>query len=235
MKQCKQCNKTFESTGNNHVHCTNDCKTKYKDAKAYERYKIDTDEAKNKRGKDLTGQKLNKLTILKRVGSSRNGLKLWQCRCDCGNEKTYSSDHLTRKIQPVKSCGCLYTIGVADALIGHNHPAWTGCGEISGSWWTDHVVRSADGSKGRDRLELTITIDYIWELFIKQDRKCALSGLILEIKTKSNNTASLDRIDSASGYIPGNVQWTHKHINLMKNKFTQDYFIELCKLVATHS
>ena len=29
------------------------------------------------------------------------------CLCDCGKKKVYSSDHLTRKKGPVKSCGCL--------------------------------------------------------------------------------------------------------------------------------
>jgi len=44
-------------------------------------------------------------------------------------------------------------------------------------------------------------------------------------------TASLDRIDNNKGYIKGNVQWVLKDINKMKNIHTQDYFIELCKLV----
>lgn len=206
---------------------------KEKDIKAYTKYKADIHEAKNNRGKDLTGQKLNKLTILKRAGSSRNGLKLWLCKCDCGNEKTYSSDHLTRKIQPVKSCGCLYTKGIVGALIGSNHPQWTGCGDISGGWWTDHIIRSANGSKGRNKLELTITIEYIWELFLKQDRKCALSGVDLDINIKpKDNTASIDRIDSSKGYIVCNVQWVHKHVNLMKNKLSEEYFIDLCKRIA---
>ena len=45
-------------------------------------------------------------------------------------------------------------------------------------------------------------------------------------------TASLDRIDSNLGYVKGNVQWVHKHINVMKNIFNQDMFIFLCNQVT---
>ena len=80
-----------------------------------------------------------------------------------------------------------------------------------------------------------ITKEYIWDLFIKQNRKCALSGIELTFPLKNNDksyNASLDRIDSSLGYIEGNVQWVDKTINIMKNKFNQTYFIELCKKVA---
>ena len=35
---------------------------------------------------DITGQKFNKLTAIKRVGSDKNRRALWLCKCDCGNE-----------------------------------------------------------------------------------------------------------------------------------------------------
>jgi hypothetical protein len=76
--------------------------------------------------------------------------------------------------------------------------------------------------------------DYIWELFLKQDRKCALSGLPIEFGTKGRElgTASLDRIDSTKGYTPENVQWLHKDINQMKMDLTEQKFIDLCKKVC---
>jgi hypothetical protein len=49
---------------------------------------------------------------------------------------------------------------------------------------------------------------------------------------KQGRTASLDRVDSVTGYIPSNVQWVHKDINLMKNRFGQAYFRELCRRVS---
>ena len=49
-----------------------------------------------------------------------------------------------------------------------------------------------------------------------------------------DRTASIDRIDSSAGYVAGNIQFVHKHINKMKNNLDEQCFIEMCKLVAFH-
>ena len=54
-------------------------------------------------------------------------------------------------------------------------------------------------------------------------------------KSKTEITASLDRIDSNKGYIKNNVQWVHKHINTMKMHMTDREFIDMCKKVAKHN
>jgi hypothetical protein len=51
---------------------------------------------------------------------------------------------------------------------------------------------------------------------------------------KSAHTASLDRIDSNKDYVEGNIQWVHKHLNLMKNILSQEYFINLCNKVSNN-
>ena len=53
--------------------------------------------------KDLTGLKVNKLTVIKRAAINRQGSSTWVCICECGKECVYSSDHLTRKKDPVIS------------------------------------------------------------------------------------------------------------------------------------
>lgn len=180
---------------------------------------------------DLAGKKFHKLLVIKVSGKARNGMVKWLCQCDCGNETSYTYDHLTRKNNPVKSCGCH-----RKKMKGPNHPQWTGYGEISGGWWQSHVLReySKNGHK-RPKVAVTITIEEAWNLFLQQGRKCALSGIPIFIETTEGTTASLDRIDSSRGYELGNVQWTHKHINFMKYTHEQNYFIEMCKKVAQHN
>lgn len=176
---------------------------------------------------DLTGLKFNSLTVLYRAGSNRSGGSTWLCECDCGNTKVISSDHLTRKKSPVKSCGCL-----KKSLKGPNHPQWNGYKEISGNWWYNHILRERKQS-ARTKVSVTITIEDAWNLFIKQNRKCALSGIDLIIDTTAKyNTASIDRIDSSKGYELDNIQWVHKDINFMKRTYSQKYFLEMCKKVA---
>ena len=75
---------------------------------------------------DLTGQSFGNMVVLGRAGSNRQGRSTWLCLCVCGTEKVYSSDHLTRKTSPVKSCGCLMV------KCGREHKQWKGVGDISG-------------------------------------------------------------------------------------------------------
>lgn len=177
--------------------------------------------------KDITGNKYNRLTVIKLIGKARDGSSKWLCKCDCGNETSYTTKHLIRKTNPVKSCGCLLK-----EQKGSNHCQWTGYEGISGGWWRAHILReySYKGNK-RPKVPVTITIIEAWNLLKIQDFKCALSGLPIHIKG-CGGTASIDRIDSSKGYELDNIQWTHKHINFMKYTHTQEYFIELCKAVA---
>ena len=176
--------------------------------------------------RDLQGQKFHKLEVIERAGSNRQGSVTWLCRCECGKETVYSSDHLTRKNSPVKSCGC------SAKASGARHSQWKGCGEISGNWFYNHVLRERKQGD-RARVSVELTVDEAWELFLRQERKCALSGLPLTISpTGKYNDASIDRIDSSKGYIIENVQWVHKHINFMKRTYSQEYFIKMCKAVA---
>lgn len=99
------------------------------------------------------------------------------------------------------------------------------------------------GAKKRN-LDFEIDIEYLWSVYQKQNGKCNLSGLDIslfennEVIMKNGNidfskfTASLDRIDSNLGYVEGNVQWVHKDVNLMKNSFSQDYFLKMCELIT---
>ena len=85
-------------------------------------------------------------------------------------------------------------------------------------------------------MPVTITIEYAWELFLKQEKKCSLSGLEITIGLSGKyNTASIDRIDSSKGYEPGNIQWVHKDINFMKRTYSQEYFTNMCKLVTQYT
>jgi GDP-L-fucose synthase len=109
---------------------------------------------------------------------------------------------------------------------------WKGYGEISGAYW--HVVIRR--AKYRN-IEISVTLDYIWQLFIKQERKCALTGIPICFthtyagKEKTKQTASLDRIDLSKGYVIGNVRWVHKHVNTLKNTFDDEYLHNICNLI----
>ena len=79
-------------------------------------------------------------------------------------------------------------------------------------------------------------------MFLKQNKKCALSnvelcfGTLADVRNKGcrEALASLDRIDSTKGYEIGNVQWIHKKLNIMKQNLSDLDFIEWCKKVSDY-
>lgn len=63
------------------------------------------EQAKKPKGKDISGQRFDRLVALKRVGTDKRLNALWLCRCDCGNECVRAVVDLRRKGN--HSCGCL--------------------------------------------------------------------------------------------------------------------------------
>ena len=62
--------------------------------------------------KDLTGQRFGKLTVLSFSGNINNhGEKIYQCKCDCGNQTEVATGKLTNG--DTQSCGCLVSKGEA--------------------------------------------------------------------------------------------------------------------------
>lgn len=199
------------------------------------------EQAKTDRNKELyINKKFNKLTILNYTSPPKNTQdklakyhKWVSCKCDCGN--TIVNRLSALKSGGVKSCGCL------KYLKGEFSPFFTGCGEISGKFFS-HIKRTANGGTNkRKRIckKFEITVEFLWDLFLKQDRKCAITNIPINFNTNfgkfSDGSASLDRIDSNKGYTIDNVQWVHKIINMMKNKLSMNEFTEWCKLVAKNN
>lgn len=171
------------------------------------------------------GAKFGRLTAIEMVGALKPPSRHlhWRFQCDCGNEITSAPYSIINGA--TKSCGCLRN------ELNHSK-GWKGFGEISGKFFS--VIKHS--AKIRN-IEFGITIEDAWDLFIKQEALCALSGIPITVKEEIEGyrTASLDRVDSSKPYTQGNVQWVHKDINLMKNKFDQDYFLQMCKLITERS
>lgn len=163
---------------------------------------------------DLAGQRFGKLTVLHLSDDSRKDPSVfWVCRCDCGKEKTVRAALLKGK-HAVKSCGCNWR---------------TGYEGISAT----HFLNIRNHAKTRG-VEFTISIKEIWNLFVRQNKKCALSGvdLILGAYRYGVKTASLDRIDSDGGYTMNNVQWVHKDVNSMKSNMPEKDFLEWARRIC---
>ena len=178
---------------------------------------------------DLTNKRFGKLIVIRKTEEyTKTRGVIWECKCDCGNIIKLPTNSLTSKNNT--SCGNKnihapnggYYI---DLMIG----------EIPIS----HINAIKQNAIKRD-MTFELPNEYLWNLFLMQNRKCALSGEKLEFTKnyqngRSETTASLDRIDSSKGYIENNVQWVHKHVNRMKSDKSDDEFLEWCKKCYLHN
>lgn len=172
---------------------------------------------------DLTGRRFGRLVVLKRDDEcNKKYILKWICKCDCGKEWPVVGSSLM--YGSTTSCGCI-----------RREKHWKGYEDLSGSYWNS----IQKGAKSRN-LECTITIEEAWDLYIKQNKKCALTGVDIKIIPNitfhgKEHTASLDRIENTEGYTINNVRWVHSDINMLRRAYSDDFFIKWCKLVAKHN
>lgn len=173
---------------------------------------------------NLVGKKFGKLTV-KEFAGHKNNFRQWLCECDCGNEKVIRGGHLTKGF--TKSCGC-------EAHPSQSkHKSWKGFGNISLDFFTN-IKKNAE----RRNIPFNITIEYLWDVFLKQDGLCVLSGQKLNfgriVKDRNGKNASVDRINSNLGYEVGNIQWIDKKINIMKNNMDEKQFLSICEQIIKY-
>lgn len=171
---------------------------------------------KEKRTKELKpGQTFKYLTTVKVCDKDKNGILIWLCKCVCGNITQVRTTQL--KNGRIVSCGCYRK--------RHKNHRWKGYCGISGSRVSEIRFRAQ-----KKNLSFNLTAKFLWDLFEKQNRKCAITGLDIDLDTNG----SIDRIDSSKGYTKDNVWWTDMKINKMKLDFSVSQLIELCEQVVAN-
>jgi hypothetical protein len=161
----------------------------------------------------------------------------FRVKCKCGNESVVLISSL--RIGASKMCrSCSSRNCMSDKFKSTWQP--NACGDLGGTLYCS--IKNRAKHRG---IEFNLSKDFMWELLKKQNFKCALSGVDIQLSTKLTSkgtnpdyksiTASLDRIDSSKYYTKDNVQWIHKDVNKMKNSFNQSYFINMCKLISSNN
>lgn len=172
------------------------------------------------------GSKLNSWTITGPV--IMDGEAKVHVTCDCGYSATVSCYAVVKGT----SKGCIKCD--QKKRVGNSNYTWRGFKEVPGSFVQRYKRRCREKN-----WEWAITLEDLHRLYIEQGKKCALTGLdisfdnlFVDTKQGYSCTASLDRIDSKKEYTLDNIQIVHKDVNIMKNYYPQDYFIEICKLIV---
>ncbi len=164
-------------------------------------------------GKINIGEIFGNWEVISEAKSNKSGIRVL-CRCKCENKTEAEISLVALKHGNTKNCGCSITRNGKTHKVNRNIPYI--------------MFYSMKHGAMKRNLEFNINQEQIWDLFLKQDKKCAISGLELIINRNVRNckysTASLDRIDSDRGYVIDNIQWVHKRINKLKSDFTEEEF-----------
>ena len=174
---------------------------------------------------NIVGKRFNRLTVISETPKrTKARTKIFLCKCDCGNFKEIAREKLRHG---TKSCGCLKYENIKNRS-GTNHQSWQGYEEISKSFFT-RIKLSAE----KRNYSFNLKIEDLWDLFLVQDKKCALSGRKLQFPKKIRDTdkdsdyniPSLDRINNSKGYEIDNIQWLCFRVNYMKHVLDEQVFL----------
>ena len=150
------------------------------------------------------------------------------CKCKCNRQGYVRIDQLINE----KNKSCIH------CSVNLKRKWNKTIGDFSRSHFND--IKSSAKSRN---LEFNVSQQFLWDLFLKQNKKCKLSNVDITlsaniVKNKAdriNISASLDRINPNIGYIESNVQWVHKWVNIMKGALSDNDFIYVCNLVANNN
>lgn len=156
-----------------------------------------------------------------------DGRKLGVFLCDCGNFTNQRCDSVVKL--KLTSCGCRCT-----AL----KSKWEEKRNIYGEDYPFYIIHKKFKSRAKNaNVEFILTYLDIKNLWIKQQGKCRYSNLELSLPNSFSEwlkpeIMSIDRINPHIGYTVENTQIVSKEINMMKNIFTEENFINKCRLVS---
>ena len=183
------------------------------------------------KGENVTGQTFGGYNIVGLSGYKydANGYKnhkIWTVVCiHCGEKKECQAQHVVNSKHGCKNCK-------NDLMAAQNSAHWRG-GEYVPSYFVSKIKASSI-RKSRTLL-FDLSFNYLDSLWVAQQGRCAYTYEPLWFgRSKISGNASLDRIDSAFGYIEGNVQFVHKDVNIMKWDLPDDRFLEICEKITLH-
>lgn len=160
---------------------------------------------------------------------SKDRTLYWLCQCTCGHLSWKNPGHLKDGTSTrCKKCGnksFLAKDGLANtnAVLAYKFNQ------------TKAGIPTRRHRGNREPLVFNLSLEYLNELYEKQEHVCALSGISIEPNLSlslQEQNISIDRIDSSKNYENDNVQLVDKRINMMKGSLSNEEFINLCTKVA---
>jgi len=153
----------------------------------------------SRRVRDLTGQTFGHLTVEARAPNGPGHRARWQCRCACGARPVVLGQHLV--VGDIRSCGCARSALLSAAHTRHGGARDTGKTPEYQAW-RDAIDRC-------ERPGNAHFADYGGRgIRVHPEWRHDFAAFLAHIGPRPAPHLTLERIDNAKGYEPGNVRWT---------------------------
>lgn len=165
------------------------------------------------RVKDLTGFKNGRLTVLEITNKKSGNDAIWKCVCECGNTTNVSGNHLKRKIDSTKSCGCLTKETARELMTKHG-------------MHTTKTYRSWVSMIERCYNPKAAGYDYYGGsgIFVCDQWLNSFENFYADMGDRPKDM-TLDRKDSNGNYVPNNCKWStiYEQANNRRNNVIINY------------
>lgn len=157
---------------------------------------------------ELTGQKFNKLTVL-REGNSLPSKSRWICKCECGKIKEIVGTSL--KNGKTKSCGCLANEFRKIAGIKHGQ---TKNRKFTKEYQTWCSIKDRIKNPKHNSYKLYINII----IKIEPEWINNFENFLNHVGKAPSKKHTLDRIDNCKGYVKNNLRWVYQTTQIINQK-----------------
>lgn len=145
------------------------------------------------------GDRFSHLEAVSFLGRDHNGHRRWLFKCDCGTTKEISELHVTSG--RTKSCGCFRKAVTTDRMTKHGsakREKTTRTYKVWGGMVARCTIKSASGYEQYGGAGVTVCDRWkTFENFLSDMGECP-AGM------------SIERMDNAKGYEPGNCKWASR-------------------------